>query len=450
MRRRLPLIIVVLVVAAAALTIGLVVARADTTANLPQTTAADLLFNMATTDHQNLVVSGSVSWTNDLFGNASLVSVGQGSAQLPLLSSGSGRIWIQGGNVRIESQGQSGDQVIVFSMKDHVAWVWDGGKNTAAKYNLPAGAGQSASPEPSPTETFGVAQIDRVLKEMLPTAKVEVTGTTSIGGHDAYLLTLTPSTSDTALGSVQVAVDGHTYLPLRVQVFAVGHSKPTLSFGFTSVSYSPVSSDLFTFTPPAGAKVTTHDVQAPQTHPSGAEPTAQPSPEPNQSPLTLAQAQAKAGFTVASPQNYTARPFDGAWVVDKAQIEKQLAQLQKQMAASGQTPPAEPTTGASPAPGQSGQPSFDPSKLPATAVVQKYGTGFGTIWLAQAPDNAEVDKALAQLPSIFGQQTIAGDPAHVVDTPLGGIAVWKQNGVTLIAGGMVSQADLNAFISSVQ
>ena len=458
MRRRLPLLIVVVVVAAAALTIGLVVARADPTPTLPQTTAADLLFNMATTDHQDLVVSGSVSWTNDLFGNASLVSTEGGDAQLPMLTSGSGRVWIQDGNVRIESQGRGGDQVIVFNKAQRVVWIWNGGKNTATKYSLPAMTGGHGSPMPSPTGTFGAAQIGQALTDLLPTAKVEVTGTTSIDGHDAYMLTLTPSATDTALGSVQLAVDGHTYLPLRLQVFAAGHDKPTLSFGFTTVSYSPVSSDLFTFTPPAGATVTTHTVQLPQMRSSGsgsatAPPEAKPSPEPSHSPLTLTQAQRgpRAGFTLATPQDYTARSFDGAWVIDKAQVENKLTELQKRMSALGASGSSSgPSAGASPAPNQSGQPTIDPSKLPDTAVVTKYGQGFGTIWLVQAPDNSEVDKAIAQLPSIFGQQTIAGSPAHVVTTQLGGVAVWKQNGLTLIAGGMVSQADLNAFASSVQ
>ena len=38
------------------------------------------------------------------------------------------------------------------------------------------------------------------------------------------------------MGSVQVAIDAKTFVPLRVEVFAKGDTTPVLSAGFTSIS----------------------------------------------------------------------------------------------------------------------------------------------------------------------------------------------------------------------
>ena len=51
---------------------------------------------------------------------------------------------------------------------------------------------------------------------------------------------MTPTATDTALGSVQAAIDGKTYVPLQLQVFAKGDTSAVLQFGFTSVSYDAV------------------------------------------------------------------------------------------------------------------------------------------------------------------------------------------------------------------
>jgi outer membrane lipoprotein-sorting protein len=470
MRRRYLLVAVVAIVAAAALTVGIVAARGEQPPNLPQVTAAELLFKMATTDHHNLAVNGEVSWTNDLLGQSGLVDTGHyGAAQWPFMASGSGRIWIQDGNVRLESQGGGGDRVAILNSTAGKAWTYDSAANAVTEYTLPNEAnGPSASPEPSPTGTFGPADIQKYIEQMAATAKVTVAGTTTVAGRDAYVLQLEPTASDTALGDVRVAVDGSTYVPLKLEVFARDAAKPTLAFGFDSISYTSVGSDLFTFTPPIGANVTHTDL-AKQLKAQGGADAAKPDGqlgagdakkndwqvaghrEPK--PLTVDQAQSKAGFTLLTPQGYeTVRPFQGAWILDKAQLAEQMKALEKANAAAGTTAgepaPTEPAANDQTQGGQT--PSIDFKKLPDQAAMFRYGEGFGSIWLVETPSNAEIDKQLAKLPEQISKEQVAGHQAWKVTTPLGGVIVWKQGDLTLMAGGMVTASDLSEFIAAVK
>jgi hypothetical protein len=67
---------------------------------------------------------------------------------------------------------------------------------------------------------------------------------------------MTPRANDTLIGSVSIAVDAETGLPLQVRVDARGQKTPAVSVGFSALDLSTPSASLFSFTPPAGAKVT--------------------------------------------------------------------------------------------------------------------------------------------------------------------------------------------------
>ena len=67
-------------------------------------------------------------------------------------------------------------------------------------------------------------------------------------------------TSQTTIGSVRIAVDATTGLPLDVQVLARGASSPAFETGFTSISYAVPDASRFEFTPPSDAKVTTKTI----------------------------------------------------------------------------------------------------------------------------------------------------------------------------------------------
>ena len=85
-------------------------------------------------------------------------------------------------------------------------------------------------------------------------------GTATVAGRRAYELVLEPRQAGSLVGSVRLAVDGTTHVPLRVQVFARGAQDPAFSVGFTSFEPTAPADSVFAFTPPPGAKVTTKDL----------------------------------------------------------------------------------------------------------------------------------------------------------------------------------------------
>ncbi|HJW74159.1 MAG TPA: hypothetical protein VJ787_00620, partial [Thermoleophilia bacterium] len=348
------LIPVLIAVVAAAATIGVLTAHAQGSSTLPAVTPAQLLADVATKAHDTTSISGDVTWTNNLLGDMSALNLGGATTPTgiaSLLQGGSGRIWLQDGDVRLESQGQGGDLVVVASGDS--LWMYSSATNTATEYALPAGAGDATSPSPEAAASIvdPTAQIEQALQKLAPTATMVVSGQEEVAGQPAYILSLTPSASNTTLGSVKVAIDGNTFVPLRIEVFAEGSSSATLSAGFTSVSYSKIDDTLFAFTPPEGAKVEHKTVDLPEglgagesageasgtesgdaeaessgagTDSGGGEaesgggglsaPSVGFEGKHGMKPLTLAQAEARAGFDLALPTQ-TELPFSGAAVV---------------------------------------------------------------------------------------------------------------------------------------
>lgn len=108
----------------------------------------------------------------------------------------------------------------------------------------------------SATSLTPTAAADRALAAIDPTTVVSVDRTARIAGRSAYQLLLTPRDTGSLIGSVRIALDAATSLPLRVQVFARGATSPALEIGFTDVTFAAPSAAIFHFVPPAGTKVT--------------------------------------------------------------------------------------------------------------------------------------------------------------------------------------------------
>ncbi|GAB3533622.1 outer membrane lipoprotein carrier protein LolA [Arthrobacter tecti] len=99
----------------------------------------------------------------------------------------------------------------------------------------------------------------RFLEKIDPSTEVTVGSDRSVAGRAVYDLILTPRSNETLVGSVSVAVDGETGLPLGVTVVAKTTNETAFSSSFTEVSYEEPDANLFTFTPPEGATVTEVD-----------------------------------------------------------------------------------------------------------------------------------------------------------------------------------------------
>ncbi len=417
MRRRT----IALLAAAAAVVVALVVvvtAAAQSPSTLPPITVSDLLNNVATKAQGTTAVSGDVAWSNGLLGGSSLLSLG--GTQTPgglssLLTGGSGRVWAQDGKVRLESQGQNGDFVVVGN--GATVWTWDSMTTTATQYTLPAHAG-SSTPTPSPASSLDPATaISRLIARLAPTATLSVDGQATVAGRQTYTLTLTPTSSLTSVGSVTVAIDGQRWVPLQVQVFAKGDTTAVLSAGFKTVSFSPSADSLFTFTPPSGATIVHKTVKAPaalkgMTGNDTAGKTAQ------HRPLTLAQAKAQAPFLLTPSSTPAGVEFRGAFVTP-----------------TKGTSTASPATGLTPAQrnavaGFAGHP---------TAVLA-YGTGFGTVVVVEsrttAAQDAQIAQGLGQV-SMIGKATVNGAPAVRLQTSLGSVVTFRQGDVRVVVAGLV-------------
>ena len=139
-------------------------------------------------------------------------------------------------------------------------WLWDSKKNTAVHVTV---SGSSSSTGSEGTTRTPAEVADALLAEVGPTTATTVDTTQRVAGRDAYTLVLTPKTSATTVGSVQLAVDAATGLPLQVEVFARGASSPAFQTGFTSIDYTVPAASTFAFAPPADATVTTKTITAP-------------------------------------------------------------------------------------------------------------------------------------------------------------------------------------------
>jgi hypothetical protein len=446
MRAKLAIYVAIGLVAAVALVAGVVaVAGAGSSAPLPAVSASELMARMGQSQGQVQAVSGDIAWKNELFGDlGSATQMAQLPAQSPLTSNGSGRIWVSAAGMRVESQGSGGDQVAGVSKATRTAWTYDSATNAVRRWVM-TGEAPANEPMPSPSASMMTpAAIGLYLMQLAPYATVDVAGQGTVAGRDVYLLRMTPVADDTALGAVQASIDGETMVPLRLEVFAKSGGAAVLQFGFDSVSYDPIDAALYDFTPPAGAKVTTKQIDPSQLkgeagvrpqwglgHATSKADKAAHQKLARRALLTIDQAQSLVDYQIASARDYTARTFRWAYVFDNGMPMTALGNPVFQMMGSSVS-------------GGSSSTKMGP------ASVLLYGDGFGAIALAQTKTTPELDKQLKQLPALVDTTTVNGAKVRSMTTPLGGVYLWQQGDTTLMAGGMVTKADLEAFVTSVR
>jgi hypothetical protein len=94
-----------------------------------------------------------------------------------------------------------------------------------------------------------------LLAKIEPGTEVKVGADVQVAGRAAYNLVLTPKSDATLVGSIAVAVDGQTGLPLGVEVKARGQSDPAFRVAYTSLTLGAPDASVFAFSPPPGATV---------------------------------------------------------------------------------------------------------------------------------------------------------------------------------------------------
>lgn len=141
-------------------------------------------------------------------------------------------------------------------------WTYDSSANEATKITLPehpAGITDiPAAPVMSPADLA-----TKLLVALDPSTTVSVGPETSIANRAAYVLALTPRTPDTLVGTISVAVDAQTGIPLSVAVYPQGSDTVAFHVQFTQLDLKAPPASVFAFTPPAGATMSEHGIPAP-------------------------------------------------------------------------------------------------------------------------------------------------------------------------------------------
>ena len=255
-----PAIIAVGAVAAAA--VGLPLA-ANASAPLPHKTPAQLIALVASSKVHSL--SGTIEQTSDL-GLPTLPTVGAGSnssasSTLELLTgSHTANIFLDGNSsARIQVLDQLAERDVIRHGSD--VWIYDSKKHTAEHAKISAkqhGLPAKKSPMATPSDLA-----TKLLDQLKSTSKITVGADVSVAGRSAYDLILRPRATDTLLGSVSIAVDSATGLPLRVQLSARSQTAAAVSVGFSSITLSKPAASVFAFSPPSNTKVTQLDTDKP-------------------------------------------------------------------------------------------------------------------------------------------------------------------------------------------
>ncbi|HEY3561376.1 MAG TPA: hypothetical protein VGL05_28120 [Kribbella sp.] len=231
---------------------------ADASPKLPGISAQDLLAKVQTAKVDGL--SGTVRSDADL-GLPAIPGMGDGgSSQLTEMLSGqhTARIaFATPDKARVSVLDNQAERV--WTTDGTSAWAYDSAKREATKLTLPAH--RTAKPEKVAPKSYDPQSVAKQFLDAIdPTTKVQVSGTEKVAGRDAYKLRLVPKTDKTTVGSVTLAIDSKTWVPLDVTVMPRTGNDPAVEVGFTSVSFDVPSASTFSFTPPKGVKVTDRKV----------------------------------------------------------------------------------------------------------------------------------------------------------------------------------------------
>jgi outer membrane lipoprotein-sorting protein len=235
-------------------------AHADDHPALAPRTAGELLAAIAKATPP-AGISGTIDETVDL-GLPALPAMdtsGAGTLSLQSLVTGthSFRVWESGPSLqRVALLGQLAETEVVHNGTN--VWTYASSLHAVTHATVPAAAPDARKSAPvtpegqrTPEEMAAAA-----LSAIDPTTAVTVDSTARVAGQPAYRLVLTPRDDRTLIGSVRIAIDAATDVPLQVQVYARGHDTAAIDVAFKTVSYDPIDPSVFAFTPPPGATVT--------------------------------------------------------------------------------------------------------------------------------------------------------------------------------------------------
>ncbi|MFC8226915.1 outer membrane lipoprotein carrier protein LolA [Streptomyces sp. NPDC057287] len=258
----------------AAATIGLVPALADSgDPDLPEITAQELIEKIAASDEEQL--SGTLKVSTDLgipslgglagsFAPDSGTDGSSASPEAKLMELASGthtlRVAADGPDKqRLSILGEGSEYSLVHNGDD--VWGYDSESNEVYHAKSDEGAGGKAGEHKAPKGVPATPEelAEEALAAADDTTSVTVDGTAQVAGRDAYKLLIKPKQSGSTIGSVTIAVDASTGVPLKFTLAPSSGGKAAVDAGFTEVDFKKPAASSFSFSPPKGAKVTEAD-----------------------------------------------------------------------------------------------------------------------------------------------------------------------------------------------
>jgi outer membrane lipoprotein-sorting protein len=239
---------------------GSLISVAQASPGLPPRTPAQLLVQVA--DSTTPPLTGTVVETTSL-GLPSLPGTTDPASVASLLTgSHTVNVWYASPrHFRLAVPGQLSETDLIAD--GSTAWLWESTANSVTEYSLPPGAKTPATP-PTAAPLTPQQAAQQVLAAVGKTTTVSVDSNVTVAGQPAYELVLAPKDSRSLVGQVQIAVDGHNGVPLRLQVYARGASSPAFQVGYTAIQFvTPAAADL-SFSPPPGAKITRESLDGAQ------------------------------------------------------------------------------------------------------------------------------------------------------------------------------------------
>ncbi|WP_066521404.1 LolA family protein [Curtobacterium ammoniigenes] len=258
------------VVIAGAVAAPALASTGSTTSTAGSPTAAQVLASVARSSSS--AFSGRVHQSTDL-GLPSLpsgvatpagsASAGAASVLGLLTAAHDARVYVDGpSKARVQILGQLAEQDVIVNGAS--VWTWDSKTQDATHYTLPTKRNGATPAAPSTETPTTIAQ--RAISAITPTTDVSAPTRSTVAGRAAWQITLRPKSSSTLVADVVLSIDQKTGVPLAARIDAKGQKAAAFSVAYTSIDFSTPAANLFSFTPPSGAHVSTHAVPA---HPHG-------------------------------------------------------------------------------------------------------------------------------------------------------------------------------------
>ena len=222
--------------------------------------------------------SANIKLTNRLLEGANLAGGGDASAaggggggggsagelaSNPLLTGGEGRLWVSAdGSVRLELQQDKGDTQLLYDGK--TVELYDVSTNTLYRYTPAKSQGGTSyaplkgakrSSATGSHEIPSVAKIEEAIEHAKKHVNLSGATPTDVGGQAAYTVRVSPQETGSLIGGAELSFDAARGIPLRAAIYSSDSSSPVIELAASGVSYEPVSSSVFSFTPPSSAKI---------------------------------------------------------------------------------------------------------------------------------------------------------------------------------------------------